>query len=125
MERISPEQGADRGSEEALAALAEREAQIRRALIDAHDQLLRRDEEIEDLRAEVTTRDGEVAALREEVGRRSEERTQLQVRLDGILSSPPMRAYALLTRLPGFAAVRRRRQARFESALAQRTNQGE
>ena len=42
--------------QEALAALSSREGQLRSALIDTHDQLLRRDEEIRRLQAELTSR---------------------------------------------------------------------
>jgi chromosome segregation ATPase len=46
--------------QEAFAAIASREGQLRSALIDAHDQLLRRDEEIRRLREQPAT----VRALR-------------------------------------------------------------
>lgn len=42
--------------QEALAALSSREGQLRSALIDTHDQLLRRDEEIRRLQAELVSR---------------------------------------------------------------------
>jgi chromosome segregation ATPase len=123
MEKASEEPGRVAELEAAMAAVGRREAELRQALIEAHDQLLRRDEEVEDLQAEVGARDGQIAALRAELGRRSEEGAQLQVRLDGILASPPMRIYSKLAKLPGVRGVRRRRRARYETALAQRTDQ--
>ena len=88
--------------EKSLAAIAGREAELRRALIDAHDQLLRRDADIEKLHAELLAQ---------------------QVRVDRILASPPARLYAALRALPGLRAVARRRKAGFDAEVAKRTGQ--
>ncbi len=82
-----------------LAAIVAREGELRRGLIEAHDQILRRDEELERVRQEATG---------------------LKVRLDSILASPPARLYAFLRRLPGLRTVDRRRQAGVDAEVAKR-----
>jgi chromosome segregation ATPase len=52
----------------ALAQLTGREGELRRGLIEAHDQLLRRDAELDEARRDVTGLRAEVARL-EEIGR--------------------------------------------------------
>ena len=86
--------------EKSLAAISGREAELRRGLIEAHDQLLRKDTDIENLRSELTLQ---------------------RIRLESILSSPPVRIYSLLRRLPIIRGIERRRKASFEAAVAQRT----
>jgi O-antigen biosynthesis protein len=98
-----------------LEMLAAREAHLRSALIDTHDQLLRRDEEIHQLREELVqakqVAEGELAALREEALR-------LRVRLQRIHNSPPMRALALLRALPGIRSLKADRTAGYREALS-------
>jgi 2-polyprenyl-3-methyl-5-hydroxy-6-metoxy-1,4-benzoquinol methylase len=99
-----------------LAKIAGREGELRRALIDAHDQLLRRDAEIEGLHKDAQRRDAEIEEAYAEALR-------LRVRIDRILGSPPGRIYAALRRLPGLRAVQRRRKAGFDAEVAKRTGQ--
>jgi SAM-dependent methyltransferase len=68
----------------------------------------------ERLRAETAGRQGELKGLRAE-------NLRLATRLDRILASPPMRAYAALQRVPGMSAVRRRRAASYEAELERRS----
>jgi len=75
--------------ERALAEISGREGELRRALIESHDQLLRRDAELEAMR----------------------------VRLDSILNSPPGRLYVRLRNLPLLRALERRRKAALEAKL--------
>ncbi len=77
--------------------------ELRGALINAHDQLLRRDEENE--------------RLRREVGELRETEIGLRVRLERILASPPARAYAALSTMPGMALIKNARAAAHESAM--------
>jgi 2-polyprenyl-3-methyl-5-hydroxy-6-metoxy-1,4-benzoquinol methylase len=86
--------------ERSLAAISGREADLRRGLIEAHDQLQRKDIDIENLSKELTAQ---------------------RIRLEGILASPPVRLYAILRRLPIGRAIERRRKAGFEAELAKRT----
>lgn len=95
--------------EKTLAEISGREGELRRALIDAHDQLLRREEDLVRANAELD-------------GVRAQE-MRLQIRLDRILASPPGRIYSALRRIPGFEAVQRRRKAGFEAEVAKRTGQ--
>jgi hypothetical protein len=121
--------------EQAVTLISDRERELRSALIDAHDQLLRRDEEIELL---IGRRDEETAGLQRmaqqlaEVERRLEEQRQhdamqvaardehirrLKTRLDRILSTPPARAYAFVGRLPLVRRMVARRTAGYERML--------
>jgi 2-polyprenyl-3-methyl-5-hydroxy-6-metoxy-1,4-benzoquinol methylase len=88
--------------EKALATIAGREADLRRGLIEAHDQLQRKDVDIENLRNELTTQ---------------------RIRLEGILASPPVRLYAFLRRLPVIRTIEHRRRARFDAEVAKHTGQ--
>jgi 2-polyprenyl-3-methyl-5-hydroxy-6-metoxy-1,4-benzoquinol methylase len=85
--------------EQTIAALAGREGELRRALVDVHDQLLQRD-------AELAERDRQVR--------------ELKVRLDRLLNSPPARVYQALKDLPGVRRVQQRRQAAFDAAMKRR-----
>jgi O-antigen biosynthesis protein len=80
--------------------------ELREALIRAHDQVLRRDEEIHRLQEELQS-----ARLFEE------EATRLRVRLERIVNSPPGRAYAVLSTLPILKGVRAARTGDYERAL--------
>lgn len=84
--------------EKALAEISGREGELRRALIESHDQVLRRDAELERVRREAQA---------------------LQIRLESILNSPPARLYAALRNLPGLRAIERRRRARVDARLTQ------
>jgi O-antigen biosynthesis protein len=102
--------------EKALAEIGGREGELRRALIDAHDQLLRRDTEIDGLHVEAQRRDREIETLHAEL-------LQLRVGLDRIQNSPLGRLYAALRRMPGLRAIQRRRKAGFDAEVAKRTGQ--
>lgn len=93
-----------------LAQLASREGQLRTELIDAHDQLLRRDEEIEELHARSRTDSERIAVAEDQI-------RQLRVRLDRILTSPPARVYAQVGQLPLLRQVVARRTAGYSEAL--------
>jgi O-antigen biosynthesis protein len=117
--------------EQALAAISGREGHLRGALIEAHDQVLRRDEQIEELNATLQKNVDEVNRMRAEraelqAGRtaveaqlaaREDEARKLRVRLERILTSPPARIYARLGHLPFLRRVVRRRTAGYEQAL--------
>jgi 2-polyprenyl-3-methyl-5-hydroxy-6-metoxy-1,4-benzoquinol methylase len=90
--------------------LGRREAQLRTALVDVHDQLLRRDEDLHDLQEELDRTRRTSDALEEQVRR-------LRVRLDRILHSPPMRVYDKLRELPGVKGVVARRTAEYHAAV--------
>jgi 2-polyprenyl-3-methyl-5-hydroxy-6-metoxy-1,4-benzoquinol methylase len=55
--------------EAALAAIGGREGELRRALIDAHDQLLRRDAQIEDAHRAIVGKDTDIENIRMELDR--------------------------------------------------------
>jgi 2-polyprenyl-3-methyl-5-hydroxy-6-metoxy-1,4-benzoquinol methylase len=108
-----------------LQAIAEREARLRSALIDAHDQLLGRDEQL----AQVL---GELSAMRETRDRESHQLTgtqlaelaelrdqalRLRVRIDRIVRSLPVRVYHGLGSLPILSAIISRRTAEFSAEL--------
>jgi O-antigen biosynthesis protein len=96
------------------AFLEDRQGQLRTALIELHDQLLRRDEEIHRLNQELhdlrNAYDSESAAQRDQILR-------LQVRLDRLLDTPPVRAWGMLRDLPGVRALVARRTTAYERAL--------
>jgi 2-polyprenyl-3-methyl-5-hydroxy-6-metoxy-1,4-benzoquinol methylase len=117
--------------EEALAAISRREGQIRMALIDAHDETLRRDEQIAELNRKLRASVEELELLQSErvalqqrraadeaqLAARAEEARRLRVRLERILTSPPARLYGRLGRLPLVRRLVRRRTAGYEQAL--------
>jgi 2-polyprenyl-3-methyl-5-hydroxy-6-metoxy-1,4-benzoquinol methylase len=132
--------------ESALAAITGREGQVRVALIEAHDQILRRDEQIEELVGKLRQDSTELEHLRDERKRlderceahaaqcetwaaqcsaREEEARTLRVRLERILSSPPARVYARLGRLPLLRRVVARRTAGYQQALGEASRSGE
>jgi 2-polyprenyl-3-methyl-5-hydroxy-6-metoxy-1,4-benzoquinol methylase len=100
--------------ESALAAIGGREGELRRALIDAHDQLLRRDAELESWRDAAARREEEIATVNEAL-------VATQVGLDRIRQSAPFRIYEALKSLPGIRTVRQRRQAEFQAEVAKRS----
>jgi O-antigen biosynthesis protein len=100
--------------ESALAAIGGREGELRRALIDSHDQLLRRDAQLESLRQASARREEEVEAVNAEL-------VAARVGLERIRQSAPFRLYEALRTLPGLRAVRRRREAQFQAEVAKRS----
>lgn len=103
--------------ESALAAIGDREGELRRALIDAHDQLLRRDSEMEAVREVLDRREEEIAAVNAEL-------VAALTGLDRIRQSAPFRLYDALKSLPGIRTVRRRRESEFRAAVAKRSGPG-
>jgi 2-polyprenyl-3-methyl-5-hydroxy-6-metoxy-1,4-benzoquinol methylase len=103
--------------EKALAAIAGREGELRRALIDAHDQLLRRDAELEEMRRTAERREEEIARVNNEL-------VAAQVGLERIRASAPFRLYAALKEMPGMRLLRRRREAGFAAEVAKRNAPG-
>lgn len=93
-------------AETARSTVVGREEELRSALIGAHDQMLRRDEEIHRLQVEL-----ESSAAAQETAMR------LRVRLERITNSPPARAYAILSNLPGFKGLRAARTAGYDRAI--------
>jgi 2-polyprenyl-3-methyl-5-hydroxy-6-metoxy-1,4-benzoquinol methylase len=127
-------EAASRELEHGPQIAAARESELRTALIDAHDQLLRRDEELQrvQVRAERFDRaERELTDLRaahdelwqvqnearEIIGERDEQIRRLRTRLDRILSSPPARAWNSLGRMPILRQVVARRAAGYEAAV--------
>jgi O-antigen biosynthesis protein len=124
--------------EEALAAISGREGQVRIALIEAHDQILRRDEQVVELNEKLSNHQQEAKELKRlqieharleeryaadksqleaRLVMREEEARMLRVRLERILNSPPAQIYAKLGRLPLLRRVVRRRTAGYQQAL--------
>jgi O-antigen biosynthesis protein len=105
--------------ESRIAAIAGREGELRRALVDAHDQLLRRDAQIDEMHGEIAGREHEIVKRDEEIVKRDREIErvhgelhQAQLALDALWRSPGGMAYRLLRALPGVRWLRRRRAAR-------------
>ena len=109
--------------EAAIAGIGNREGELRRALIEANDQLLRRDEEFDALHGEIVTRDEEIANAHAEVIRINEELVAARLGLERIRQSAPFRAYSALKTMPGVRGVRQRREAVFAAEVAKRTEQ--
>jgi hypothetical protein len=117
---------------------ADTERELRHALTETHDRLLRREEELAEARlhGERTelrlTREladtehqlgiarAQLVGEREEITRRGEEILRLRTRLDRILQLPPFRLYARLQRLPGIRRLARHRTAGFAAEVARR-----
>jgi 2-polyprenyl-3-methyl-5-hydroxy-6-metoxy-1,4-benzoquinol methylase len=99
--------------ERALAEIAGREGELRRALINAHDQLLRRDAELDELRRNSARREEEIARINNEL-------VAARVGLERIRASAPFRLYRKLNELPGVRLLRRRREAEFAAEMAKR-----
>lgn len=102
--------------EQAMAAIASREGELRQAMIGTHDQLMRRDEEMHALREEAARGDEEIARLNAEL-------VAARVGLERIRQSPPFRLYGALRALPGIRGIQRRREARFQAEVANRSGQ--
>jgi Sulfotransferase family len=122
-------------------ASASEERDLRRSLTDAHDRLLRREEELAEIHARLTRVEaqeqrltGELGTAREQLGgalkelsdnqlrleASRQEALRLRTRLDRILQLPPFRLYASLQRLPGVRRLARRRTAGFAAEVARR-----
>lgn len=85
--------------EGALAAIGGREGELRRALIDAHDQLLRRDAEIEAAQKVIVGKDIDIENIRMELDRVNGELVSALAGLDQIRSSTLYRLAAALKSL--------------------------
>jgi O-antigen biosynthesis protein len=131
--------------EEALAAISGREGEIRAALIEAHDQLLRRDEQVEEvdtkrckaieeheraidereqLRARLVDMEKQYASAVAQLAVSAEEARKVRVRLERITNSRPARIYKSLGRLPLVRGVVRRRTAGYQQALHDASRSG-
>jgi predicted O-methyltransferase YrrM len=76
-----------------IARMSERQHELRRLLTDAHDQLLRRDEELlESFRREIEPREEEIAWLREVVANYEHDLAKYERELDAIAASHIWRA---------------------------------
>jgi 2-polyprenyl-3-methyl-5-hydroxy-6-metoxy-1,4-benzoquinol methylase len=82
--------------ESALAAIGGREGELRRALIDSHDQLLRRDAQIDALRKGSANHEKDMENVRAELDRVNGELVAALAGLQRIRSSAPYRAMAAL-----------------------------
>lgn len=102
---------------ETEAKVTGRERELRGALISAHDQTLRRDEEIHRLQEKLKSVNRELTSVHESRIAAEEAAKRLRVRLARITNSPPARAYAMLSTVPGFKRVRAARAAGYERAL--------
>jgi 2-polyprenyl-3-methyl-5-hydroxy-6-metoxy-1,4-benzoquinol methylase len=89
--------------EQKMSEIAGREGELRRALIDAHDQVLRRDALIEDLNKDVVRKEEEIRDVHAQLH-------HLQLEVHGMLTGPYGRLYALLRRLPGLRWIKRLRK---------------
>lgn len=85
--------------EAAMAAIGGREGELRRALIDAHDQLLRRDAEIESMHQAALARDKDLDNVRAELDRVNGELVAALGGLRRIRTSAPYRVLAALKSL--------------------------
>lgn len=85
--------------EGALAAVGGREGELRRALIDAHDQLLRRDAEIDAMRKGAVNHEKDLENVRAELDRVNGELVATLEGLHRVRSSAPYRVLALLRSL--------------------------
>jgi hypothetical protein len=127
-EQLNGERDERNATDAKIAAVVAREGELRTALVDAHDQVLRRDEELSRLIAELerlqsleAERNALLAAnqqlqradseMRELIAAKTDESLRLRVRLDRILSSPPARWWYRIGTLPGVRRVVARRTA--------------
>lgn len=117
---------ADRAAEleAAFAEMSGREGQLRHSLIEAHDQLLRRDADLDRAKRRLAELEHEVEYAGGQIAWRDEEMTRLRTRLDRILTSPPGRLYASLRSLPGLRKVAAQRQAGFLAEVQKRRQNG-
>jgi O-antigen biosynthesis protein len=85
--------------EAAIAEIGGREGELRRALIDAHDQLLRRDAEIESMQKAQAGREQDIENVRAELNRVNDELVAALGGLHRIRTSTPYRLLAALKSL--------------------------
>lgn len=85
--------------EEAMAAIGGREGELRRALIEAHDQLLRRDAEVESMSQAAVARAKDLDNVRAELDRVNDELVAALGGLQRIRTSAPYRVLAALKSL--------------------------
>jgi 2-polyprenyl-3-methyl-5-hydroxy-6-metoxy-1,4-benzoquinol methylase len=97
--------------ERTLAEISGREGELRQALVDAHDQLLRRDAEIEKLHAGAQRRDAEIHKVHEELH-------QERLRIQRIVQSPLGRLLSALRSLPGLRWLEQRIKGRRSAGTA-------
>jgi 2-polyprenyl-3-methyl-5-hydroxy-6-metoxy-1,4-benzoquinol methylase len=90
--------------EQKMAEIAGREGELRRALIEAHDQMLRRDAQIEDLQEAVLRQDEEIRSAHARLH-------EAQLAVEHMQNGAYGRLYRLLRSIPGLGWIRRRRQA--------------
>ncbi len=90
--------------EKTLAEIAGREGELRKALIEAHDRLLRHDRAVEE-------RDQEIEKLHAKLAALGAEASALGARLDRLHRSPLGRLYAILRSVPMLRARQQRRKA--------------
>jgi 2-polyprenyl-3-methyl-5-hydroxy-6-metoxy-1,4-benzoquinol methylase len=100
-----------------LAGAAEREAQLRSALVDLHDALLGRDETIQRINSQHEQSEERIAELTKALTVREDEARRLRIRLDRILQSPPARVYEKLKRLPIVRGIVARRSSQYDQAV--------
>ena len=92
-------------------------AELRAALIETHDQVLRRDEVIHRFQEEMRSVRAELqqnAGLASQLAAEREQTLRLRVRLNRIAASPPMRAYEMIGQLPGVRGLKARRTAGYQ-----------
>jgi O-antigen biosynthesis protein len=121
--------------EAALTGIVGRDTQLTASLIEAHDQVLRRDEEIQRLQEalgelqSVRDRASELDAHSERLSAqlvlRDEQIMRLRLRLERILGSPPVRIWSRIGRLPLMRSIVARRTSGYEDALRQAERSGE
>jgi SAM-dependent methyltransferase len=85
--------------ESAMAAIGSREGELRRSLIDAHDQLLRRDAELDAMHKAAVIRENDIENVRAELDRVNDELVAALGGLQRIRSSAPYRLLAALRSL--------------------------
>jgi O-antigen biosynthesis protein len=98
--------------ESAIAKIGGREGELRRALIDAHDQLLRRDAQIEELGKESVRKDEEIKRVHAELH-------QARLAIHHLWEGPYGRLYRMLCALPGVQALRKRKKAQVDERAGQ------
>jgi O-antigen biosynthesis protein len=129
--------------EDALTSISGRDAQLTASLIEAHDQVLRRDEEIERLQEALRVLEGVRDQIEDRVADRVEELEahiegqsaqlvlrdeqirHLRVRLERILNSPPAKIWSRVGRFPLLRSIVARRTADFQRAVEQVRRSGE
>ena len=104
-------------AEAELAEVRAQAGQLRGALINAHDQLLRRDGEILRLQSEIDRLQPALKAREDELEFVRQEGLRARIRLERILSSPPARAYSALGSMPGLRGLKNARTTGYQAAV--------